>query len=720
MADSVYKQFDESIDKLSEGDFKEGVLEAIRKLKDEVYNLKVDNFNQSMGRVIRDDKRIVLSAPEIIIGDVNLGGILNPGCESKVVIRGTDVRLQGAGDVGRIGVQAPIIEQVAENPGIDGNEHVVGEVSKIVSQAANVTIQSDKVQNGGAFPTVSDMSEAGIRLKSDRQVDIQAAASRENRLQQIDKRLKALKVSKKAIDDDLKKARDEFKKQRKEIDDLLEKKSKLAKNEEDVRTDYHDMDELNVRIEELSMSITEAIFKYSDLLSMSGENARLTKYFNTQKDQLSKVTADDFKKKSTRTAINMISETVNLSSMDADGNVRTNPEAGFNVLTNAMSVRGDHDDKGSLLESNRLLVNMRRVDITTAGSADKEADDKDVLTKAQYQNEGDVVIRSKNITLESVDYEVAEKKYKEKGLTADGKILLRSKTIEASTVNSKDVDVDDKGKLTKATYTSEGDVIINSKTVSVSAVDSQLDGDKTKETALTKDSRFAVRIEKTQFSATDTEGKATGSMSINAKAVDVKAMDVEKEKRTDSQLAQGGTIKTVAEKMYVGAYSKDLKSKKIQAQSEEIGLFADTTLEAQQGEAKAVVQLADGNTAVSGSETNIYGKTTVNAQTEIKADLKVPKATIDNLDVKTSLTTPNISDGKTAVSGSETNIYGKTTINAQTEIKVDLKVPKATIDNLDIKTSLKTPNISDGIAVGAPGAAGNLSAKLKTEDAPKE
>ncbi len=669
MADSVYKQFDESIDKLSEGDFKEGVLEAIRKLKDEVYNLKVDNFNQSMGRVIRDDKRIVLSAPEIIIGDVNLGGILNPGCESKVVIRGTDVRLQGAGDVGRIGVQAPIIEQVAENPGIDGNEHVVGEVSKIVSQAANVTIQSDKVQNGGAFPTVSDMSEAGIRLKSDRQVDIQAAASLENRLQQIDKRLKALKVSKKAIDDDLKKARDEFKKQRKEIDDLLEKKSKLAKNEEDVRTDYHDMDELNVRIEELSMSITEAIFKYSDLLSMSGENTRLTKYFNTQKDQLSKVTADDFKKKSTRTAINMISETVNLSSMDADGNVRTNPEAGFNVLTNAMSVRGDHDDKGSLLESNRLLVNMRRVDITTAGSADKEADDKDVLTKAQYQNEGDVVIRSKNITLESVDYEVAEKKYKEKGLTADGKILLRSKTIEASTVNSKDVDVDDKGKLTKATYTSEGDVIINSKTVSVSAVDSQLDGDKTKETALTKDSRFAVRIEKSQFSATDTEGKATGSMSINAKAVDVKAMDVEKEKRTDSQLAQGGTIKTVAEKMYIGAYSKDLKSKKIQAQSEEIGLFADKTLEAQQGEAKAVVQLADGKTAVSGSETNIYGKTTVNDQTEIKADLKVPKATIDNLDVKTSLT---------------------------------------------------TPNISDGVAVGAPGAGGSLSAKLKTEEAPKE
>ena len=638
MADSVYKQFDEKIDKLSEGEFKEGVLKAIRKLKDEVYNLKVENFNQSMGRVIRDDKRIVLSAPEIIIGDVNLGGFLNPGSESKVVIRGTDVSLQGAGDVGRIGVQAPIIEQVAENPGIDGNEHVVGEVSKIVSQAANITIQSDKVQSGEAFPTVSDMSEAGIRLKSDRQVDILSSASRENRLLQIDKRLKALKIAKKTIDDDLKKAKEEFKKQRKEIEDLLEKKSKLAKKEEDVRTDYHDMDELNVRIEELSMSLTEAVFRYSEMLSMSGENARLTKFFSNQKDQLSKVTADDFKKKSTRTAINVISETVNLSSMDADGNVRTNPEAGFNVLTNAMSVRGDHDDK-------------------------------DVLTKAQYQNEGDVVIRSKNITLESVDYEIAEKKYKEKGLTADGKILLRSKTIEASTVNSKDVDVDEKGKLTKATYTSEGDIIINSKTVSVKAVDTQLDGGETKETALTKDSSFSVRAEKNSFSATDTEGKATGSMSINAKAIDVKSMDVEKEKRTDSKLAEGGIIKTVAEKMYVGAFSKELKSKKMQAESEEIGLFADKTLEAQQGEAKAMLHLAD---------------------------------------------------GKAAVSGSKTDLYGDTTINAKTEIKGELKVPKATVDNLEAKSSFQSPNISDGMGVGAPGEGGSLNADLKAEDAPKE
>ena len=669
MADSVYKSWDEKIDELTSGDFKEGVLKAIRQLKDEIYNLKVDNFNQSMGKLICDDKRIVLSAPEIIIGDVNLGGVLNPDAHSKVIIKGNDVSMQGAGNLGKIDMRAPIIEQIAENPGIDGNEHIIGDVSSLISQAANITIQSDRVQKDGAFPAVNSITEGGIRINSDSQVDLTAIQSLDGLKARIEEQIQTLKGSKEQIDAQVKAAQEEFKTQRQAIDELLEKKSKLGDGDDCIRTDYLDMDSLNDEIEDLSQALSESIYKYSNLLSMQGETQRLLKYFQARKEEIAKTSDDQFKKDSTFSSVNIVSETVNLSAMDGDGNVRTNPEAGINILTNTMNIMGDHDEKGSLLEGNSLKVNMKNVDITTSGATNMEADDKDVLTKAQYQNEGDVIIRSKNITLESVDYEIAEKKYKEKGLTADGKILLRSKTIEASTVNAKDVDVDEKGKLTKATYTSEGDVIINSKTVSVKAVDTQLDGGETKETALTKDSSFSVRAEKNSFSATDTEGKATGSMSINAKAIDVKAMDVEKEKRTDSKLAEGGVIKTVAEKMYVGAFSKDLKSKKLQAQSEEIGLFADNTLEAQQGEAKAVVQL---------------------------------------------------SDGKTAVSGSETNLYGKTTINADTEIKCSLKVPKATVDNLEAKSSFNSPNISDGIGAGAPGSGGNLSAKLKTEDAPKE
>ena len=171
------------------------------------------------------------------------------------------------------------------------------------------------------------------------------------------------------------------------------------------------------------------------------------------------------------------------------------------------------------------------------------------------------------------------------------------------------------------------------------------------------------------LSATDTEGKATGSVNINAKAVAVKSMDVEKEKRTDDKLAEGSTMTIVSEKLFVGAKSKDVKSKKVQVMSEEIGAFADKTLEIQQDEGKALVQLDGGNASLGGSKTQVYGETTINGKTEVKAEVKAPKITADDLNAS---------------------------------------------------AHFKTPNIEDGMAAGAPGGGGSLSAKLKTEDAPEE
>ena len=80
-------------------------------------------------------------------------------------------------------------------------------------------------------------------------------------------------------------------------------------------------------------------------------------------------------------------------------------------------------------------------------------------------------------------------------------------------------------------------------------------------------------------------------------------MDVDKEKLTDDKLAAGSTMTLVSEKMYVGSKSKDIKSKKVQTMSEEIGSFADKTLEMQQGDGKAAVQLDGGNAAVGGDKT---------------------------------------------------------------------------------------------------------------------
>jgi hypothetical protein len=280
-----------------------------------------------------------------------------------------------------------------------------------------------------------------------------------------------------------------------------------------------------------------------------------------------------------------------------------------------------------------------------------------------------VEIRSKNINLEAIDYQSDDKGMKEKELTKDSKITMTAKTVEVATTNPKNIERDDKGKLTKGEYTAEGDVIFRSKTFAVESLDYEVKDGKLETKALTKDGKVSVRAEKTAFLAADAEGKATGSFSVNAKAVDLKSMNVDKQKLTDDKLAEGSTMTLVSEKMYVGAKSKDIKSKKLQTVSEEMGLFADKTFEAQQGDGKAVLQLDGGNASVGGSKTAVYGDTT---------------------------------------------------INGKTEVKDELKAPNATVDNLEAKTSFKSKNISDGIAVPGAAGGGSLSAKLKTEDAPKE
>ena len=70
--------------------------------------------------------------------------------------------------------------------------------------------------------------------------------------------------------------------------------------------------------------------------------------------------------------------------------------------------------------------------------------------------------------------------------------------------------------------------------------------------------------------------------------------------------------------------------------------------------------------------------------------------------------------------GSKTQVYGETTINAKTTVKGEISAPKVTGDSIQAKTAFKSPNISDGMGGGAGGGGGSLSAKLKTEDAPKE
>ena len=150
-------------------------------------------------------------------------------------------------------------------------------------------------------------------------------------------------------------------------------------------------------------------------------------------------------------------------------------------------------------------------------------------------------------------------------------------------------------------------------------------------------------MENVELSATETEGKATGRVEVNAKKVEVKSVDVDKEKRTEKSLAAGSSMLLLSEKMFVGSRDSKTRSKQMQVVGDKTAILADTTLELQQ--AKAVVQLSGGNTSVGGGNLDLYGKTTLQGDVTAKGEIKGGDLEVKNMNVKSSFKSPCTSEG---------------------------------------------------------------------------
>ena len=632
-------------------------LEEIHKHKAEVQEIKSDILSRlDNGIYYRNNNRILLSAPEIIIGNVDRSGDLQ-GNIGHVIIKGSDVKLEGVGNSGTIISRAPSIRQIAVNPGIDGLENVVCETSEIVSQAGSIALHSSDATDAFSQDGITT-GRGGVWIHADQELTMEAAVTNDLRKKDIEVQIKSLTQEATNLNKQLEK-------QKKDIDKFFTEMKKLHEAEEKinipdfyaVRVNAGTIDEIHDRMDEIMPSLYQSTVSFIRSVSMLAEVNRKKKALEQEKNVLKET--NDFKKNTTGASMTITAENISIATADGDGNLHTNDEAGISIRTPRYGL-SMIDDQGKLVEKGSYNVNSKNISLTSFEEKDKGKEHPVV---------GNVKIQAKDINLEAVDYQADDKGLKEKELTKDGKLTMTFKTVEVSTANPQNIERDKDGKLTKGEFKGEGDVIIRSKTVTMESLDYEVADGKLKTKALTKDGKLSIRTEKTNIIAADAEGKATGSVNVNAKAVSVKSMDVDKEKLTDSKLAAGSTMTLVSEKMYVGSKSKDIKSKKVQTVSEEVGLFADKTLEIQQGDGKALVQLDGGNASVGGSKTQIYGDTTINGKTDIKGDVKAPKAVIDNIEAK---------------------------------------------------SSFKSTNISDGIAVPGAGGGGSLSAKLKSEDAPKE
>ena len=574
-------------------------LQNIHRCKMEIQSMKNDLTEAlgeirelSSGQYIRDNHQIILSAPRIIIGNVDKDGVLW-NMPSEIILRANNVNLEGVGLNETIGGQvitrASRIHSIAEDPGKDGIEKTVLSVSEIVSQAKSISLKSENVEGFFTVPACGGIT--GIELDSETGILLNATLSNEIKKDNLKGKSNELK-------DSIKELESRSKEQKKSVESCMKDLQKLL-NFDDLtadtlttRTSYLDIGELYDSFNDCSGSLYYALAEYFQILSQLAEANRQLSSVECMEKEVDKKKST-FKNKPTGSFISIHSENVDILSMDGDGNYRENPEAGVSINAKHVNI-GTFKADESLHDESTINLASQKVEISTINPK-VERDDKGEIKKGDYPAVGDVVIKSKNIELETVDYEWKDKKQLEKMLTKDGKI--------------------------------------------------------------------AIRAEKVDVSVTDTEGKATGQVAVNAKAVEVKSVDVDKEKRTEKSLAAGSTMLLLSEKMFMGARDSKTKSQQVQVASDKTGVFADTTLELQQ--AKAVVQLSGGNAAVGGGNLDLYGKTTL--QGEVTA--------------------------KGSITGGD----------------IEMK-------NMKVKTSFKSPSTSEGVAVPGAPATGKLSAKLKEEE----
>ena len=574
-------------------------LEEIKRCKTEVQSMK-NNLTDTLGELkeltcgkyIRDEHRIILSAPEIIIGNVDKDGVLY-NMPSHIVVRGNDVNLEASGLGGLLGgsvtTRAAQIRNIAEDPGKDGNEHAVLPFSEVVSQARSVSLISEDAK--GVFTRPASAAITGIELDSETGIAMSATLSSENKKS-------ILKSKSKQLDSQIKDLESKSKTLKSEVESNIQNLKKIVDTEDllgsviAARTNYLEIGELYEAFETSSATLYSSMASYFSVLSKLAEANRQKTCIEDMEKTVDK-NKSSFKDKTTGTFISMRSENISALSVDGDGNYRENKEAGVSITAKHVNIGTVKADE-SLQNDSTITMSSRKVEISTLNPK-VERDDKGEIKKADYPAVGDVIIKSKNIDLETIDYEWKDKKQQEKALTKDGKIALRAEKVEVS--------------------------------------------------------------------ATDTEGKATGKLAVNAKVLEVKSMDVDKEKRTDKSLAKGSTMLLLSEKMFVGARDSKMKSTQLQVSSDKTGVFAENTLELQQ--AKAVVQLSGGNASVGGGSLDLYGKTTL--QSDVTA--------------------------KGAIKGGD----------------IEMK-------NMKVSSSFKSPSTSEGIAMPGAPATGKLSAKLKEEE----
>ena len=578
----------------------------------------------------------MLSAPEIIIGNVDSTGMLWSESGSTITIRGNAVNLEGSGVAGYVKSRATNIAQIAVDPGTDGLEDVVHPGSSVVSQARNIVIQSNDCD--GCFSQSPVGIGCGVKIHADGQMEIDASKSVDVRGTSIANMISALNEEKSGLESDASDRIDEVETITDDLKDILEDMDDLTDSSLDVRSNIGDLLDLQKDYKEIIPKLLPAIEDCVRTISALAEVNRKITCLENEQTALNNE-KDSFTDNTTDASLSLIGEQISLTSMDGDGNIRTNAEAAVNIQTGKLSINTTKAD-GTLIDDSYVSIHTGDVSISTVVPTYTEGAENP--GDGDYATGGSFRVSSKEVSFTAVDYNMADGEYTESNLTADGKFYVRMQDMDLQATDTEGNStgsfnlVADKMKMTAADKDGNQTGSIDMKALDVFLSSKDKDGSATGAMTLTAKDVSLLSIDK--------DYKALGQVVVNGKDVHVKAMELD-DKGLDSSLTSGGNMVLVADNMYIGRTKSDSQSSTLLVSSDKTAIFGKTTAEMQQGDAKAVVQLNGGNVALSGSKAEFYGDNTINGKSDFKADVTMKKATADNIEAKTSFKSKNISDG---------------------------------------------------------------------------
>ena len=280
-------------------------LEEIRKCKSDIQQIKSDFFNRlEQGKYYRDEGRIVISAPEIVIGNVDSSGELKPE-GGTVIIKGSRVGLDGVGPAGSIQSRASNIHQIAVDPGTDGMEAVVYPSSSIVSQARNITLQSNDAKDCFS-QSPSAAAGSGILIHSDQSLEIEAALSSQLRSERIESKLSVLNTQKSELEKMVSTYKSTVDKTYGQIKTVLMKQELLGNDSLLARTNYLEISEIGNDMDSLMPSLYNSSISFIRAVTQLAEVNRQIKALKAEKGEIKK--GDEFKKKTTGASLSVRSE----------------------------------------------------------------------------------------------------------------------------------------------------------------------------------------------------------------------------------------------------------------------------------------------------------------------------------------------------------------------------------------------------------------------------